>query len=165
VPAMIHAMPVPMKQPHQEPPSIVVAAFVPPESTKPMVLIRDPVATFVRRDLLLPPSPPVAPLVLDQCTKHKMTWPPFRVPLTPFVSRASIKRRHLLLPRTVSVPLAAPDNIKIPKDILAVTIAQQDITKVVTLLLPAPTHTPCVHPASITTADSLLSRTVSVPIA
>jgi hypothetical protein len=69
VPAMLHALPVPMKQPRQVPPSIVCVVIVKMERTKPMVHLQDPVATFVRPGLRLRPRPPVALLARTASTK------------------------------------------------------------------------------------------------
>ena len=83
-----------------------------------------------------------------------------------FVHPASINRRLPLLPGTVSVRTVVPANLKIMEVPLPVLIAQPDITKVVTLLLPVPIYTPpSVHPARINRQLPLLPRTVSVPVA
>ena len=60
-----------MKQPHPVRPSIVVAVIAKMESTKPMVLLREPVVIFVRLDLRLPPRPRVARHALGPSTKLK----------------------------------------------------------------------------------------------
>ena len=103
-------------------------------------------------------------VVEHHVTKVKMVVLPVMLP--PCVHPASIKRRLPLLPRTVSVRTVVPANFKIMEVPLPVLIAQSDITKVVTLLLPVPIHTPpSVHPARINRRLPLLPRTVSVPIA
>ena len=117
VPAKLLALPVPMKQPHQVPPSIVCVVIVKMESTKPMVLLRDPVAIFVRPDLLLRPSPPVARNVLDQRTKLKMLVLLLPVPI---IQRAPLvkKVQHQHHPLIVSVPIVMPITIKMTLSLL-----------------------------------------------
>jgi len=111
VPVMLLALPVPMKQPHQVPPSIVCVVIVKMESTKPMVLLLDPVVIFVRLGLHLRPSPPVAPLVLDQRTKLKMQLLLLPVPI---IQRAPLAKKvqHQHHPLIVSVPIVMPITIK-----------------------------------------------------
>ena len=97
VPAMQRAVPVPMKQPHPVRPSIVVAVIVKMESTKPMVLLRDPVVIFVRPDLLLPPRPRVARNALGPSSKHKAMLNQLPVPIMPPALRVN-SAAHQQLP-------------------------------------------------------------------
>ena len=100
-----------MKQPHQVPPSIVCVVIVKMESTKPMVLLRDPVVIFVRPDLRLRPSPPVAPRVLDQRTKLKMLVLLLPVPIIPpaLLERMEV---HPRIPSTERAPIVHHTNFK-----------------------------------------------------
>jgi hypothetical protein len=104
-------LPVPMKQPHQVPPLIVCVVIVKMESTKPMVLLLDPVVIFVRLGLRLRPSPPVAPRVLDQRTKLKMLVLLLPVPIIPpaLLERMEV---HPRIPSTERAPIVHHTNFK-----------------------------------------------------
>ena len=111
VPAMQHALPVPMKQPHPVRPSIVVAVIVKMESTKPMVLLLDPVVLFVRQDLLLRPRPRVVRDALEPSTKLKMLLNLLPVPVIPPVLLAGTAA-HQQFPSTERVPIVNRLNSK-----------------------------------------------------
>jgi len=86
-------------------------------------------------------------VVEHHVTKVKMVVVPVLFP--PCVHLASTKRRHPLLPQTVSVPIAIPVNTKVVMLVLPVPIVEPGNTKVVTVELPVLITPPLVHPASI----------------
>jgi hypothetical protein len=89
----------------------VVAAIVIPESTKPMVRLRDPVAVFVRPGLRLRPLPPFVRGAPDPSIKHKAMLLLLPVPI---IQRAPLAKRvqHQHHPLIVSVPIVMPITIK-----------------------------------------------------
>jgi hypothetical protein len=100
-----------MKPPQQVPPSIVCVVIVKMESTKPMVLLWDPVVIFVRLDLLLRPSPPVARNALGPSFKHKAMQLLLPVPRIPpaLLERMEVHPRIL---STERAPIVHHTNFK-----------------------------------------------------
>ena len=111
VPAMQRALPVPMKQPHPVRPSIAVAVIVKMESTKPVVLLLDPVVIFVQLDLLLRPRPRVVRDALEPSIKPKMLLNLLHVLLIPPVLLAGTAA-HQQFPSTERVPIVNRLNSK-----------------------------------------------------
>ena len=111
VPAIRRALPVPMKQPHPVRPSIVVAVIVKMESTKPMVLLRDPVVIFVRQDLRLPPRPRVVRNALGPSSKHKAMLNQLPVPIMPPALQVS-SAAHQQLPSIEHARIVHRTNFK-----------------------------------------------------
>jgi len=100
-----------MKQPHQVPPSIVCVVIVKMESTKPMVLLRDPVVIFVRLGLLLTPPPRAVRNAQGPSFKHKVMLLLLPVPLIP---PAQLERMevHPRIPSTERAPIVHHTNFK-----------------------------------------------------
>ena len=111
VPAIRRALPVPMKQPHPVRPSIVVAVIVKMESTKPMVLLRDPVVIFVRQDLRLPPRPRVVRNAMGPSSKHKAMLNQLPVPIMPPALRVN-SAAHQQLPSIEHARIVHRTNFK-----------------------------------------------------
>jgi len=108
---MLRALPVPMKPPHQVPPSIVCVVIVKTESTKPMVLSQDPVAVFVRLGLLLRPPPRAVRNAPGPSFKHKVMLLLLPVPIIP---RVLLERMevHPRIPSTERAPVVHRTNFK-----------------------------------------------------
>ena len=93
--------------------------------------------------------------------KAKMVVVPVLFP--PCVHLASTKRRHLLSPQTVSVPIADPVDTKMKMVVLRVIPVQAGITKVKALVLPVMRiHTRRVHRESMN-QQSLSRASIAAP--